>query len=866
MHNYLTLFLLLSLSLITACSNDDENTTATSTGEGSIQGAFAVTGRMLTSGNTAKDNDVNDPKSPALSNNNSLETAQSIPNPVILGGYVNQPGAGPQGRSKQIGDINDVFVADLRTHQVIHLFVAQENLAGNDLDLALFNPQGQILNASVSEGATETLIVPRDGRYFIRVNAFLGGSNYILTIGQNTQVNNQSTANALVLSSEFTPYEMIARLHPDHVLQSQSLLSSLGLQTESPDSSRRMLLTLEPGNSRLLSTAEELIFATPELQSKYETLLAIKKLRHEDQFMEVSPNYILNKQSIPNDTFYPYQWNLSLMNMPQAWDMTTGDSSVVVAVVDTGVLLDHPDLQGKLVSGYDFIRNLRISLDGDGIDSSPNDPGDQSPNGSSFHGSHVAGIIAGRTNNRAGIAGIGWQTKVMPLRVLGKGGAGSDYDIEQAIRFAAGLANDAGFMPAQKADIINLSLGGPDISMGFQELIYEVRRAGVMVVAAAGNDGTGTLIYPASLDGVISVSGVDMNKQRVSYSNYGPLVDVAAPGGDNTPDINGDGMPDGILSTVGSEVTETNGKIKIEFTFSSSVGTSMASPHVAGVLALMKAAYPKLTPQIADSLIQSGSATEDLGPGGRDDQFGYGLMDARRAVLAAIEASGGQAAAPQPRLVVSPMSLNFGLSTQALTLNVNNGGGGDLQIENVTENSQGFLTIQGQGLGSYTVRIDRSQLGMGTFNATITIVSNSNTVNIPVILQVGDPNMTGDAGLHYILLVKPEPSEAWEVLQQVQTTARNGGYEYRFDGVQAGSYLVVAGTDFNNDGYICDVGEACGAYLVLRDPAPIQVNGNLRLSDFSTGFEVNFSAKSAYNLISDRAQAIPRLKRILEAE
>ncbi len=832
---FLTL-LMISLSLL-GCNEDDNSSTTTSTGDSSSVSGGRISGRILVASNTAKDNDINDPKAPALPSNNSMNSAQHIPNPVILGGYVNQPGAGYIGRSKTTGDTDDYFIVDLRVGQMISLSVANQNLMGNDLDLALFDTEGTVVNASIGEGATESLIVPGDGRYFVRVNAYLGASSYVLSIGQQTT---PPSSQGLRLSDEFVPGEVIVQFKPENLLQAQSVMNSLGLQNDQQDFSRRQLLTIESHPSRLLAV-DDLTFATPESRAKYETLMAVKQLRHREDVKEASPNYTLKMLRAPNDTLYRYQWNLPMMNLPAAWDTTVGDASVIVAVIDTGVLLNHPDLQGKLVSGYDFIRNVRVSLDGDAIDNYPDDPGDQSPNGSTFHGTHVAGSMAARTDNNNGIAGIGWQTKIMPLRVLGKGGAGNDYDIEQAMRFAAGLTNDSNTLPVRRADVINLSLGGPVISSGFQELVNDVRRAGVIVVAAAGNDGTDTVIYPASLDGVVSVSGVDINRKRATYSNYGPFVDVAAPGGDNTPDVNGDGVPDGIISTVGDEITDNNGKTKIEYTFASSIGTSMAAPQMAGVIALMKAVYPAMTPAQFDNLLSSGVITEDLGKSGRDDIFGHGLIDAQKAVMAAINLSGGVAPQPQPKLVVNPTSLNFGLGLSYLTLTVQNGGGGELKIQNVSENSEGFLSIRGQGFGDYTISIDRTRLNPGTFTATITIVSDVNTVRVPVILQVGDPSVTGDAGFHYILLVNPD---TWEAVQETRANAVNGVYEFKFDNVKGGTYMVVAGSDINNDNYICDIGEACGAFLVVRDPTPITVNGATRLTDFSTGFDVSFTSKA----------------------
>ena len=826
---YPLLFLIvLTLAGCGGGSSDDGNSNRTS-----------LSGRIFVASNTATDDDVNDTRATEVSNNDVF-SAQSIPNPVILGGYVNQAGTGPSGRLKTVGDQDDYFEVDLRAGQTVTLFIATQNIRNNDLDLALHKPHSDgtvsIINSSVGDGEIEMVVVPADGHYLIQVQAHTGFSNYILSIGQNLNL----TSHGMQLSDDFIPGEVIVQFNPENSQRALSASTELSMQTQSFDTDRSMLFTFEP-SLHTLATGR-INFTTPEQRLKYQTLMKIKQLRRRSDISEASPNYRLRTLLTPDDDLYRYQWNHAMMNLPQAWDITVGNSSVIVAVVDSGVLLDHPDLQGNLVQGYDFIDNIRISGDGDGRDSNPDDPGDQLPGSSSFHGTHVAGTIAAVTNNNEGIAGISWLTKIMPLRIIGNGGEGNTYDIEQAMRFAAGLPNDSRTVPARRADIINLSIGGPTISFGFQELVTEVRNLGIIVVAAAGNENTDIPIYPASLDGVISVSAVDINGQKASYSNFGNSIDVAAPGGDNTPDINGDGMPDGILSTIGEKVSRQIGLQKIEFTYSHADGTSMAAPHIAGVISLMKAVNPALTPADFDRLLRNGEITEDLGRQGRDDNYGHGLINAQKAVLAAAELGGNVAPQPAPILIVNPKSLNFGLNRVSAMLTLSNGGSGDLRIENIQDDSGGFLSYEGNGLGNYTIKVNRNRLGLGTFTATITFISNTNVVRVPVILQVGDPDITGDAGFHYILLVEPE---SLETIQQKQASVTDGVYNFRFDDVPKGTYIIAAGSDFNNDGYICDDGEACGTFTTVERPTPIEVTGRRSNIDFNTGFYMSFLSTSS---------------------
>ncbi|HRZ53410.1 MAG TPA: S8 family serine peptidase, partial [Candidatus Contendobacter sp.] len=198
-----------------------------------------------------------------------------------------------------------------------------------------------------------------------------------------------------------------------------------------------------------------------------------------------------------------------------------------------------------------------------------------------------------------------------------------------AVRFAAGLANDSGTVPARRADVINASLGGATPSPTEQSVYSQALAAGVIIVAAAGNDGTSEMNYPAALNGVIAVGAVDSSKARATYSNFGSWVTLVAPGGNIRQDVNGDGQVDGVLSTVAKDTGGT-----LAYDYGIWQGTSMATPHVAGVMALMKAVAPSLTPQTVMSLLTSGALTDDLGAAGKDDQFGYGLINASKAVAA----------------------------------------------------------------------------------------------------------------------------------------------------------------------------------------------------------------------------------------
>jgi serine protease len=798
---------------------------------------FSISGEVTVAEGVATDSDVNDIKA-LFKSNDTIDTAQSLPNPVIVGGYVNLPLAGVQGRSFLNGDLDDFYVVNLLAGQHLTLLVGSNNLRFNDLDLGLLNLDGTLVDASVSEGNVESLVVPKSGQFLVQVQAFMGGSNYVLTIGQATT--QTTSSQPLRLSQHFVPEQIIAQFN-----NQPHALSTLGLKKIAGETDRRQLFQLDQQNaqtfsSKSISTKQGFTpkFASLKDQTKYQTLLAIKNLRKQENVVSADLNFYRKTLAIPNDQYYKLQWDLPLMNLPQTWDITTGSPEVVVAVIDTGVLMQHPDLQGKLVDGYDFIKSSTTALDGNGIDNNPNDPGDDATNGSSFHGTHVSGTIGALTNNSEGIAGVGWQTKIMPLRVLGKNGEGNDYDIEQAIRYAAGLSNDSGTIPSKRADIINMSLGGYD-PMNWDALITEARKNGVFIVAAAGNDGDPTPNYPAAMSGVISVAAVDMDKKRASYSNYNSSVDVSAPGGASESDLNGDGVPDGILSTAGNDSSGT-----VQMTYRTYVGTSMATPHIAGVIALMKAVNPQLTPDQFDSLLASGALTEDLGAKGRDNSFGYGLIDAYKAVSAALNIIGKPLPPVPPLLSSAPQALNFGAISSVLSLKINNAGGGDLKIQQISSNNNELQItpsqIDANGVGTYDVKLQRGATN-GTFQATISIVSNAGTSTISVIWNVGASRI-GNAGRQYILLVDPITGDTVKMLAGEST---DGHYPYEFTNVSAGTYWIISGGDSDNNDSICDAGESCGSYLTVSQPADIKVSQNVSNLNFVVSFDTQFLSTKA---------------------
>ncbi len=359
----------------------------------------------------------------------------------------------------------------------------------------------------------------------------------------------------------------------------------------------------------------------------------------------VDGNKLLRHFATPNDPDYHDQWHYyeatGGLNVEDAWNSVTG-AGTVVAVLDTGYR-PHGDLVGNILPGYDMISNSFIGNDGNGRDSDARDPGDWVSAGacgngypaqdqdSSWHGTHVAGTIAAVTNNGQGVAGVAYGAKVVPVRVLGRCG-GTTADIADGIIWASGGSVSGVPSNANPADVINMSLGGQgSCSSTTQQAINIARSNGSTIVVASGNSNDNSANYnPGNCSGVVNVAATNRNGSRSYYSNYGSNVDVAAPGGA----MSYANDPNGVLSTYNSG-SSTPGSDSYGY----SQGTSMATPHVAGVAALIKEANPSASPDDVENILKQ---TARSFPGSCSG-CGTGIVDASGAVTSA---SGGGSGDP----------------------------------------------------------------------------------------------------------------------------------------------------------------------------------------------------------------------------
>lgn len=398
------------------------------------------------------------------------------------------------------------------------------------------------------------------------------------------------------------------------------------LQRETPQGIRTRLASVAQGaevvadGSRPVGRGHQLLRLRQGLQGEA-LAQAVRRLRQHPEVLAVEPDVRIKRLATPNDPdFAARQFHLLApgpnllagVNLPSAWDITTG-SPVTVAVLDTGVRFSHPELQGRLLPGYDFVAEVDMANDGNGRDADASDPGDWltaaetrlplyqgcDAENSSWHGTFIAGQLAALTNNNAGVAGLNWNGRVLPVRISGKCGAMLS-DILDGIRWAAGLPVDGVPANPTPARIINLSFGGDQpCSASYQDVIDEITAAGALLVVAAGNE-AGAARRPADCAGVLAVGAVTANGSKTSYSNVGASLGLSAPGGTSAQPL---------YSLVNDGLTSP-----LNDAFGTRLGTSFSTPLAAGVASLVLSAHPALSPAELLARIRAGTRPFPVNP------------------------------------------------------------------------------------------------------------------------------------------------------------------------------------------------------------------------------------------------------------
>ncbi|MDX1802304.1 MAG: S8 family serine peptidase, partial [Marinobacter sp.] len=548
-----------------------------------------VSGTITIESGTRVDSDTADDSRLGVAvENNSRTSAQDLPDASITGGYLSATG----GSYPSDGSFNFVYPVDSQdtyrilltdgSRVVVQPFRSEDTTAVPNVSLSILNASNaevcngtcngagsSVLSATINSGST----TPE--AYTVAVHADSGGPfRYVLTV---TPPGSAATSlSAGYDQVDFVPDEAIVSMDAGAGGQSgaSAMTQALGVATARALGHGLWQLSRVPASvARPLSGAAR-------AQAQVDTLAWIRDLQKRPDVILAEPNYLYQAQQITpdNDPLYARQWHYPLINLPLAWQLVPGGGAGVgVAVMDTGLFSMtpatygnwHPDLNANVI-GFDSQRILDYvtgDLDIDnspGIrDNNPADPGDGQPQASSFHGTHVAGTIAAVDNSIGGL-GVAPSATLIPVRVLGRNGTGSGADLIAALNWAA---------TQPEIDVVNLSLGGLGPSTALKSAIDAVYSRGKLIVAAAGNQGTDSLTYPAAYSNVIGVGAVDGAATRASYSNYGGSVDLVAPGGDASRDANLDGNADVVISTWGDDSSGT-----FVPAYAGLQGTSMAAP------------------------------------------------------------------------------------------------------------------------------------------------------------------------------------------------------------------------------------------------------------------------------------------------
>jgi serine protease len=881
-----------SLGLLTAAllgcggGNSTASGTNASAGSGvsttvSSKTGLNLSGTISVPPAAAVDSDLNDGNQAHRRSNDDPNNAQALTSPTLLVGTVNQPGTGPSGASQAIGDVDDWFSIDLVAGQSIELENSAE-IGSAEIDLYVLAKDGsQIGFANTPDTRSKCVQISQTGTYQIDVHAFMGASVYNLRVADP---GNAGQCNTITTAINFNPQELLAipkterinrttlatstpsRMVATHILPTSVLAA--GVQVVAGAGTGPILLKL-PSQKAALAQGLSRLAQAPRSATQLAaagntpaTVMALKYAKYiqtSGNYVGVHPNWRMETQALagtfpPNDPSYSLQrWHYDQINVASALNRLgsqsiSGSRSPLVAVIDDGVMLDHPDLYPQLLSaGRTFFTNLSP---GDGNVANGDNPAQRSDN-PIFHGTHVAGLIAASTFDGRFGAGIAPMAQILPLRVFQPGHGANTLDIVNAMLYAAGLDNNSGTLPAKRADIINLSLGSDvNCPVAYQNAIDRVRAAGVMVVAAAGNSSRLDLgrrvavSAPANCRGVIAVGALDNQKKLAPYSNTGSALSLVAPGGGTDPALGVSAGGDSIYSTVGS--FNANGTRIANF--GALEGTSMAAPHVSGTLALMRYINPNLSPSQIDAFLAAGRLSDDLGATGRDNDFGMGLINARKAVEVALETT---ISTPMPTLIpitAQPSSFDLGSfrTSAQLELRANVPIGSTVATETVTSVISSSPAVQisptqvdATGQGLYTLSVDRTLLSIGTHDLRITVnLKPTRTLSLSLsVTRVEERStaLTTSYGPLYVVLIDPDRND---VVATVQATANNGRYTWSYNSYTRNRVSIIAGADLDNDDYICQRGEPCSTVLNANSAEAQALTLNSALSRATVDLQV----------------------------
>ncbi|SFM39167.1 S8 family serine peptidase [Marinobacter zhejiangensis] len=798
-----------------------------------LSGSITIESRTRVDSDTADDSRLG----VAVANNTS-STAQGLPESAVVGGFLSaEAGSYPREGGtapvfQYVTDEQDVFMVPLSDGDRITLQAFASGNGEPDVGMVIAEPGGSnvcFLDCLGNPPFTHVMSIADADPvpHLITVTADGGGPfRYVLTI---TSQNAASASHVGFDEPELVPDQaVIVMATADHADEQKIR----GLSASLSGAELRNLGNGVWRASRVPAAVARTFSGEDQSAAKWETVRWVQSLRRLPGVVSAEPDWVYHSEAVnpDNDGLYSLQWNLPLISVPVAWLATPeAGRGVGIAILDTGILSTrpltygdwHPDLQANIspYSGQivDFVSG---ALDNDKEDEgqrddNPADPGGDSLQGTSFHGSHVAAIAAG-VDNTIGIVGVAPEAVVYPVRVLGRNGEGSLSDLVAAINWAAGNPD---------IDVINLSLGGLPMNSTLETAINRAYDRGKLIVAAAGNEGTDNLTFPAAYGRVVGVGAVDAGRTRASYSNVGGSVDLVAPGGDASRDANGDGSSDLVVSAWGSR-NASGGYVP---GYAGLHGTSMAAPHVSGVYALMKGAALQrgrsFGPGDFFALMTAGDITDEVG---NRTEYGAGLINAIKAVNRAVDGT------IPTVMAASPSALQFGDSQPQQVLKLTTyPDGSSVTIDGIGPLPPWLSLDPMPQVGAappsqILVAVDVAQLAIeSSYSAEIVLTytgtASGQELSIPVTVLRQDEQEQRNAGRHYVLLMDPRRPDG-DPVAQVVVDASNGRYDFAFSDVEPGNYLLVAGSDLDNNGSICETGEACAEYPVIGLPEPISID------------------------------------------
>ena len=774
---------------------------------------LTVSGTIFSSRYYVMDSDVPNVNNHDFSSNDTVAAAQELTNPSIVNGFV---GTFTTTDSVTVEDTIDVYKISTSSNMYVNLDVSQYESGVKDLDINLYDTEGNPVEFSYASGSTEdneTINLPNDGTYLIAVTPIAGASRYLLTLGQ--RFSSSSIAPKFnYVDGEVLSYIPFAKAGKAYEFSDSKFIDPKLKERFNRLSGFQHLEPLMPG-LRSLQPAELIAKFEDDISTSLTKagfkLPSGKMLRYLAQnkvinrLRELNPDAVFDfnhkvkkMTAFSKDPLYYVQWNMERIGLETALNVVGQELKAVgVAVIDTGgptVNSAAWNSTNFISGGYDFVNS----------DSNPADPNAELDTATdSSHGTHVATTIGAKND---GNNFNGFPVSVLNVRVLGSDGSGLNSDIANAILYSAGLSNSSGAVAPTSIPIkvINLSLGGSSPSTVLCSAVTDARAQGLVVVAASGNEQAeepGLINYPAACPGVISVGATNSAGEITGYSNQNVYVDISAPGGDST-DRDGDGNDDLIWAWVSNTNIDGNG------------GTSMATPHVAGAIATLYAADTSMTPARVDSMLQSGKLTSDLGATGVDNVYGYGELNMPK-MLENLYADNN--ANSVTFAYTNKYFLDFGNTTTQLNITLNKVGTGSLTVSSLGADSAAGLSYtdnSSNGFGSYTILIDRDSMPNGEFSNTVYFNLSDNTeVAVPIYYSVGTPRGRADLGKLYVAIY--DAADDSTVAEGYLDMEADGSLGFIASSLANGNYYLLGSTDPDNDGFICSYGELCEYYPKL---------------------------------------------------